>query len=72
MNNLIVKVQLSISTSHNKRQCLIYNEDRSLLQEFEAPPALLKIMGGADKKYFNASLTLGELSINEPTQEQNW
>ena len=72
MIEFIVKVQLSLVTSHDQRQCLVYNQKRNLLQEFPASPKILKAMGKHDKRYFNASFDKGELTINEPTKEQAW
>jgi hypothetical protein len=35
---MIVKVQVSITTTHAKRQVLVYDKARSLHQQFDADP----------------------------------
>lgn len=68
----IVKVQASLMTTCAQQQCLIYNEDRTLFQEFPMSHDLQKIMRGKDKAFFNAAFDNGELTINEETKEQSW
>jgi len=72
MTNFVVKVQLSLATSLNTRQCLIYNRDKSLAQEFPASKEILRAMGNHDKRYFNASFDNGKLTINKPVKDQPW
>lgn len=72
MKQLIVKVQLSLSTSHKQRQLLIYNKDRSLLQELPATDEVVAAMEGHDKRYFEASFSQGVVELNKPTNNQDW
>lgn len=72
VRDFIIKVQLSLSTSHKQRQCLIYNKDRSLLQELPATDEVVAAMEGHDKRYFEASFNQGVVELNKPTNNQDW
>ncbi len=72
---MIIKVQLSQSSSDGVRRMLIYNEDRSVRIEQVATLDVIAKMDGFDKGYFPAfSVGNGELDIwfHSPQPEQNW
>ena len=72
MIEFIVKVQLSLATSEKERQCLVYNQKRNLLQQFNATPEILRIMEGQAKRYFNATFDRGVLDIKDVVKDQSW
>lgn len=72
MIKFIVKLQLSLTTTENQQQCLVYNQKRNLLQQFDATPEILRIMEGRVKRYFNATFDKGELAIKDPVKDQLW
>ena len=53
---VIIKLQLSLSTMGVGRQVLIYNEDRSIMEQFDASQEVLDLMGDEVKAYFYAKL----------------
>lgn len=69
---MIVKVQVSLASSYDKKRVLIYNEDRTVEYEQEADQAILDIMDGAPKKYFNAHMEKTLLVIDEEVDPQSW
>lgn len=68
----IFKVQLSITTGHKKRQVLVYNEDRSVMGQFDDDGATDKILDGAIKGYIYAIVRDGELDFIGLAPEQEW
>ena len=69
---MIVKVQLSLSTTHRSQMCLVYNEDHSIEYESEASPEIQTLMAGRLKAYFNAEIVGTLLDIREEVEEQDW
>lgn len=72
---MIVKVQLSLSTTAGARQMLVYNQDRSVQFEGDAPPDIVAKMGDRPKAFFEAALgKVGELVIYPDHQhpDQGW
>jgi hypothetical protein len=70
----IVKVQLSLFTSHDVRQVMVYNEDRSILWMGPADEDVGKLMGDAVKRFFYAELVNTEIVIDDkrPCKDQEW
>lgn len=53
---MIVKIQISQFSSTGNIMMLIYNKSRSVEYKEVAPEELIKLMKGAPKKIFNASM----------------
>lgn len=69
----LFKVQLSITTTHDHRRVLIYNEDRSLRHEADAPKSIIDIMDGSNKKYFYGFLQLdNQIALTEEETEERY
>jgi hypothetical protein len=68
----IVKVQVSIVTGAQKKQVLVYNEDRSLTFQDDASRGLIRRMGGSPKQYFWATLRDAEIHLGEAAPWQEW
>jgi len=69
----IVKVQLPLSFSGTRPMCLIYNENRSLQQQFAVDRPIKSIMGKSAKRYFYAEhMPNGELHIGDQAPDQEW
>jgi len=68
----IVKVQRSLYASANAAQCLIYNEDRSLLVQFPLDPELRRAMGKEHKQFWYAYRRGTELHLDGLAPEQEW
>jgi hypothetical protein len=71
---MIVKVQVSLGTTEDEQQVLIYNRKRSFETQLPitACPGLLDVMGDAPKAYFKAEIVDGKVHLNERVKEQNW
>lgn len=69
----VVKVQLSLETTAEKRQVLVYdNEGRIAPYQADADEALLTIMAGRPKAFFFATLDNGTLSIGDEAPWEDW
>ena len=69
----IVKVQLPLSSNHADPEALVYNKERTLVQQFPVTKDLRQLMGGQDKRYFHAALNdRQELVLGKPTKQQPW
>lgn len=72
MSRFIVKVQVPLAYSHDA-EVLVYNEDRSIQQQFPYSEDLAEIMGEEPKKYFYAHTGLdGYLHLDEEAPAQDW
>ncbi len=70
---MIVKVQLSIVTSAESRQVVVYNEDHSLRYMGDATPDILDMMGSRIKVFFHAKLQEGgQLEFFREAPWQEW
>jgi hypothetical protein len=69
---MIVKVQVSIVTSNQKQQVLIYNRDQSVMGEFDANDMVKHVMGNSIKKYFKAHTKKDKLILGDEVDKQNW
>ncbi len=48
----IVKVQLSLMTSHEKPMVIVYDEKRTFTDQHEASQEIIDMMDGEPKKFF--------------------
>jgi hypothetical protein len=72
-DQVIIKVQLSIETTEEKRQVLAYNEDRSFMFEDDVSQDILNLMGDQLKAYFFAKINDdGAFEIMGFAPEQDW
>ncbi len=55
-NSVIVKVQLPVVTSEPSPMCLVYNEDRSVLNQFPVSAAVKNLLRGKLKSFWHAHL----------------
>lgn len=69
---MIVKIQVSLTTTRRSQTYLVYNEDRSVMHEGEATPEILNLMAGRPKAYFNAEIVGTLLDIRDEVEEPNW
>jgi hypothetical protein len=70
---VIVKVQLSISSTLPGRRVLIYDESRKHTWEDTAPPDIEALMGDRLKAYFHAHLDdARKIIIDEAAPPQDW
>lgn len=70
---MIVKVQVSLSTSDGVARCLVYNKDRSVTFEDNLSEDVAEVMDGRPKGYFRATIgPTGLLEIGDEVEEQSW
>lgn len=73
---MTVKVQRSIVTSNSVATVLVYNKDRSIIDEFDMPEELAKIMGDELKIYciaeYDRKTKHLELYPNERRYPEDW
>ena len=69
----IYKVQLSLDTSCDRQQVLIYNEDLSQEWKGDADDAIKKRMKGLDKAFFLGHLMEdGKIYLGDKIPDQEW
>jgi len=67
---MIVKVQVSITTTHTKRQVLVYNKARSIHQQFDADPPFYTF---PLKSYWKAHVNKrSELVLDTMVSDKDW
>lgn len=70
---MIVKLQRSIATSHEKPTVLIYNEDNSVIYETPLTKHLAKLVrGSGSKAYYHAEVVHDEIVIGARAPDQEW
>lgn len=69
---MIVKVQLSLSTTESSRQVLIYNEDHSVVYRGDAPRKLVRIMGQRPKAFFYAEIDGKNIDLDTRSARPPW
>ena len=70
---MIVKVQISLVTTKEKRQVLVYNKDRSITYEADATDDVIALVGDFPKAYFKAHLDeAGKIVLDGRVKDQNW
>lgn len=76
---MIVKVQISQSSSDSQKHMLVYDRKRKYLYEEVASAEILAIMNGRPKVFFEAGLIddpkkkgAKQIALIEETKWQNW
>ena len=69
---MIVKVQLSLTTSEECQQVCIYNEDESVFWMGDASKELIKEMKGEFKQFRYAEIIDSKIDIQEEAPWQEW
>lgn len=70
---MIVKVQLSLMTTHASQRVLIYNKDRSIHYEGEATTEVKAVMHGRHKAFFRAGITSDmKVDLIEEVRDYSW
>lgn len=70
---MIVKVQLSMATSHENQRVLVYNKNKSVWYEGDASKKLIKQMGGRFKMFFKAKMEKDKsITLIKPAKSQDW
>lgn len=72
MEPLIVKVQLSTSTTEGERQVLVYDKSRKYQYQTAATPEILELMNGRLKVFFTAEMVGSQIAIGEEVEDQDW
>lgn len=69
----IIKVQRPLHTTEPHPQVLVYNQDRSILQQFPFTEELQELFrDDVLKLYFEATLRNGELTLVNNIEQQDW
>lgn len=70
---MIVKVQISLSTSAPCPQVLVYNKSKTVWYEGDAPKKVMSMMAGRYKAFFKAKREKdGSLTLKKPAKNQDW
>jgi hypothetical protein len=77
MQSTIVKVQISLSTTHNEPQVMIYDEPREIFEilPLSKCPGLEDAMADAGplkRAYFRARIQNGKVQLDQRMPEQDW
>lgn len=67
---MIVKVQVSLNDGGSS--VLVYNRDRSVMQQFEAKPEIVKAVGAGRRAFFFAKIVDSILELEGRAPEQDW
>jgi len=68
----IVKVQLPLRTNEPEPKALFYDETRDIWSFLPIDKPLKKAMGGADKKFFYATMKGAIIHLEEEAPWQDW
>jgi hypothetical protein len=68
----VVKVQLSLSTSAQTRQLLIYNEDKTVFHQEPATPEIVRHLKNKAKSFWLARIRNTLIELLEPTHDRSW
>lgn len=69
---MIVKVQLSLATSANVQQVLVYSEDRKISWEGDASREIIRRMKGEPKAFFYAHIKNKVILLDDLAKWQEW
>lgn len=74
---MIVKVQISLDTTEDERQVLIYDRTRDFFTQLplSACPGLEEAMaeiGLPHRAFFKAAIVDGKIRLDRPVKEQDW
>jgi len=67
---VIVKAQVSLNDGGET--VLIYNHDRSIMQQFPAEPGVLLAIGPKKRAFFHAKIEAGIVVLERDAPEQGW
>ncbi len=67
---MIVKVQISLSDGG--KHVLVYNQDRSVLKQYETSDEIRFIMKGRPKRFVEAEVAGDDITIIGPAPDQDW
>ena len=68
---MIVKIQRSITSSEGPSM-LIYNQDRSIMEQLPLPPEMERWFGKRLKRYAEARIVSSQLIIDHEVPDQDW
>ena len=71
-DRIIVKVQLPLSSNAAAAPALVYNADKTVLLQPPVDVQLLKKMNGANKQFFFATVSNGDLVLDRRAPWQEW
>lgn len=69
---MIVKVQLSLSTTAARRQALVYDRSRRHCWQGDAPRGLARLVRGEPKTFWRARLVGAEIVLDERVGNRDW
>lgn len=69
---MIVKVQVSLASSLNSQQILIYNKSRSVMTQQDASEEIIKLMDGCFKAFFHAHIDDKMIILDKEAKWQSW
>lgn len=73
LHKMIVKLQWPITTTREKPTILVYNQDRTVFQEFEIDQMLKNLFNGRLKIYCKAKINKRqELVLGRIVKDQDW
>ena len=73
MTKHIIKVQRPLFTTEPNPQVLVYNQDRSICQQFPFTEELQELFrDDVLKLYFEATIRNGELTLVNNIEQQDW
>ena len=67
---MIVKAQLSLND--DGQTVLVYTEDRSIFQQFDATPEVVAAIGDDRRAFFYANVLSGYMHLGQRAPEQGW
>lgn len=69
----ILKFQRSLSTTEKVEQCMIYNEDRTIMVQEEMQPGVKKWFAHYEPKFYaQVEIADGQMKIKAKVDEQPW
>jgi hypothetical protein len=69
---MIVKIQLSTSTTGTKQKMLIYDKSRKYRFEDDASEQVKELMNGRLKVFFAARMNGSKIELLEEIEDQEW
>lgn len=69
---IIVKMQISVSTSEGAQQVLVYDETRKFMHQDDVDEQVREVMGDDLKKFFYATIENKNFVLHGPAPWQSW
>jgi hypothetical protein len=69
---MIVKVQLSLMSTHKEQRALIYNKSQSIRWEGPAEGVLVAMMDGQHKAFYHAHMSGTIIVLDRPAKDRDW